>query len=225
MVLSDQAILDLLRADPDTVHDLGVIQGREFDADSPVQPSSVDLTIGNIYIPETDDDRPGGLKNPLTEINLRPGQTDVVENAQRVKLTSYIAGIGFPPDSVSSRGLLTTNPGHVDPGFSGRLKLTVINMGRIDFMLKRGDVILTLLLLSLDKATAHDWQQRHPVPATTGVSPGMMLRLSADFLQVDERAKNVARKASIWIPLIVALVTLVGTFATTYLSTRSGVED
>ena len=48
-----------------------------------------------------------------------------------------------------NKGLLMTNPGHVDPGYSGRLHLTVINMSRSDMVLRCKDAILTVIFYKL----------------------------------------------------------------------------
>lgn len=65
-------------------------------------------------------------------------------------MPAKLAGIGFPPTSVSAKGVLMTNPGHVDPGFIGHLQFTLINMGKDRFTLAQADRIVTLLLFELD---------------------------------------------------------------------------
>jgi len=117
--------------------------------DSPIQPSSIDLHIGDIFLPGVKKDDPGGVFRPKTEHILGPGRTAVVLTQEEFQLPGDIAGIGFPPSHVSFQGILMTNPGHVDPGYAGPMRFTVINMGSQDYILRRGDEIVTMLLIEL----------------------------------------------------------------------------
>jgi len=73
-----------------------------------------------------------------------------------------LAGIAFPPASLSLKGLLTTNPGHIDPGYNGPLHLTVINMGRAPIALKAGERIMRVLFLVLtDKRPTTPYNARN----------------------------------------------------------------
>jgi deoxycytidine triphosphate deaminase len=101
-------------------------QADWYSKDSPVQPSSIDLHIGSIYLPGVDSNAPGGVPRPKTEHILKPGRTAVVLTREEFKLPGHIAGIGFPPSHISFQGILMTNPGHVDPGYSGPMRFTVI---------------------------------------------------------------------------------------------------
>src|SRR5688572_5276125 len=112
--------------------------------DSPVQPASIDLVIGNIYVPDTRADDLGGVATPRDDYCLGAGETAVVTTQEQLTMPTDVGAIGFPPSSVSENGILTTNPGHIDPGYRGVLSLTVINMGRRSYDLKRGARILTL---------------------------------------------------------------------------------
>src|ERR1044071_7570853 len=92
-----------------------------FSKDSPIQPSSVDLHIGEIFLPETKKDDPGYETTPLSEHSLEPGHTAVVTTQEEFVLPGNVAGIGFPPSHISFKGILMTNPGHIDAGYRGRL--------------------------------------------------------------------------------------------------------
>jgi len=106
-----------------------------YASDSPIQPSSLDLTIGEIFVPP-ERVEPGCLlrSEALEDYSLSQGQTALVYTQEVIKLAGKIGAFGFPPASVSSRGLLMTNPGHIDPGFEGKLSFTVINMARDRFI-------------------------------------------------------------------------------------------
>jgi deoxycytidine triphosphate deaminase len=70
-----------------------------YSNDSPIQSSSIDLHIGDIFfLPGVKRDDPGGILRPKTEHILRPGRTAVVLTHEEFRLPSHIAGIGFPPE-------------------------------------------------------------------------------------------------------------------------------
>lgn len=112
-----------------------------------IQPSSVDLRIGRILLPDSG----GGQKETqvASRWRLEPGNSAVIETRETITLSAQISGFGFPPAHLAAKGLLVTNPGHVDPGFAGTLRLTVINMGRNEILLEEGGEIISLLLLGL----------------------------------------------------------------------------
>jgi dCTP deaminase len=155
-----------------------------------------------------------------------------VQTKEELDLPRDLAAIGFPPSSeVSSRGLLTTNPGHVDPGYRGRLKFTVINMGRESFHLKRGDIIVTLLFFRLDQSPKKSYPERNPT-IKGGVTEEQLSRLAKDFLDFQSRAEGAAKKAerearwwTVGVPIVAALVGVIGTIIAAYIFTASKVHD
>jgi len=200
-----------------------VIVPRDWDSQgSPVQPSSIDLHAGFIYIPGKGKHKKGGVDNPVNEIVLRPGETVLVETSESLALGADLAAFGFPPTSISNKAVLMTSPGHVDPGYKGRLHFTLINMGRQDFLLRAGDRIVTLLVVRLSAGS------RAPYDARVGSPPAgnqhlqdELESLAHDFLQVTERANRAAsaaaRRANLFLPIITALIGVLVTVVTAYL--------
>jgi dCTP deaminase len=170
---------------------------RDWDADdSLVQPCSIDLHVGEIYEPGVKPGKSGSTGYPKVELVLETGHTAIVTTKESIHVPSDYGGFGFPLNSVSARGLLMTNPGHVDPGFSGKLQFTVINMGREPFCLRRKDPIVTLLIFKLSTAVDTDYAARHPgtpVPASI-VKQDNLDRLARDFVDVTRRARSIAIK-------------------------------
>jgi deoxycytidine triphosphate deaminase len=200
--------------------------GDWYTVDSPVQPSSIDLHIGNIFLPDTTESDPGGRLDPLSGHTLKSGQTAVVTTFEELIIPSNMAGIGFPPSHVSFKGILMTNPGHVDPGYRGHMHFAVINMGRKDYVLKRGDAIVTLLLVELSGPAHSDWLQRHGGVTQEPPLQENLGRLSPDFVDMrkssTEIAETVVKNAEfrvklhqVWIPVVGALLAgLLGLFLT-----------
>jgi deoxycytidine triphosphate deaminase len=115
------------------------------------------LHIGNIYLPGSIGSVNGSADKPVELFALEPGQTAIVSTVEELALTEEIAAIGFPPSKVSVQGLLMTNPGHIDPGYSGPLRFTVINMGKSSYVLRRNDAIVTVLFIQLQSVTKVIW--------------------------------------------------------------------
>lgn len=193
--------------------------------DSPVQPASVDLTVGLVFQPCTEKENKAHPPIGKTEYILEPGRTAIVLTREELKMPDNLLAIGFPPSkSVSAKGIIMTNPGQVDPGYQGRLRFTVINMGRKDFILREGDVIVSLILMELKSAAQSDWLKRHSGQAGGPITWENLNRVSSDFVNVEERAQRIAdqtvQRADVkiktlqtWVPVGVTLLTLIATIA------------
>src|SRR4051812_20621225 len=117
MFLPDTEILNIVRAGhiKNTADPLLDAFGQR----AQVQPSSIDLRIGQIYTPGSLVNESGGKNNPLADYLLPAGGTAIVPTIEHFDLPPSIAGFGFPPAHISMNGLLMTNPGHIDPGYKG----------------------------------------------------------------------------------------------------------
>ena len=153
-LLRDEEIITVVGLRPPAIPYIQgvVLPGDPYSKDSPVQASSIDLHIGNVYLPGEKEADLGGVQKPRQEYSLKTGETAIVTTLETLNLPSFVAGFGFPPSSVSFKGLLMTNPGHVDPGYAGVMRFTVINMGKDPYYLERGGRIVTLLLFCLGSA-------------------------------------------------------------------------
>jgi dCTP deaminase len=200
-----------------------------------VRSSSLDLTVGEIFIPGTASNDLGGSNSPKREHNLAQGHTAVIRTRERLRTGQRRAAIGFPPAHVSLKGLLMTNPGHIDPGYEGPLHCTVINMGHESYALNRGEEIMRVLFFGLDN-------EDQAVPLAGGLPPGLavnaitpdlLARLSIDFVDVEKRASAIAQTAvstatiratliAGFIPIAIAIFTLIGA---AYISPLQTVKD
>src|SRR5437867_1247522 len=117
-----------------------------------------------------------------------------------------------------------TNPGYVDPGYTGKLRFTVINMGQQPYDLRQGNAIVTMVLFQIDDSSEATWRQRNPGKQYLGPEQADLYRLSKDFLDVRSRAEKIAdekvRQAELvlksaekkwqpWAVLIGAVMTLI----------------
>lgn len=197
--------------------------------DSKIQPASLDLTIGRILLPLEKED---AEQPPHTDdsVSLNQGETAVIETHEYLTVPRTVAAIGFPPASVSREGLLMTNPGHVDPGFKGRLKFTVINMGKKPIELAGGKPICTLVFFSVAAPEfAYDQLDKKEKPEAPS-ERNLLSKLSRDFLNFNQRIKEAAvsavRSEQINIPIISGIVALFLTILSGIVTTHvSGVND
>jgi len=217
MFLNDEELHALLAPPSKVIEGLSREAVTDSKAD-PIQPASVDLTIGGIYIPDTPTGEPGSVGNPITgEHLLDSGGTAVVETRETCHIPPDIGAIGFPPATVSAKGLLTTNPGHIDPGYEGTLSFTVINMGKRSFSLKCGDEIVTLLLFRMRAARAPYDARDNGVHGA--VKRERLDRLSYDFLSIDKRTQSAIKTAerkgfalAAAVPIAVAAIAYFGSY-------------
>jgi dCTP deaminase len=196
--------------------------------DSKIQPASLDLTIGRILLPVEGDAADKVHEEP--SLSLGQGETVVVETHEYLNVPRTVAAIGFPPATVSRDGLLMTNPGHVDPGFAGRLKFTLINLGKKPIELASGKPICTLLFFSIPAPDySYDQLDKTEKPATPS-DLALLSRLSKDFLNFNDRIKESVdsglKTAQISTPIISGIVAIFLTIAANMVATYiSGVSD
>jgi len=208
-LLRDTDIISLVEGEKGIIEALP--KPRDWnDKNSPIQPSSVDLHIGKIYLPGTKRDDTGGVEKPKDQHVLRTGHTAVVVTLEKLILPNNIAGIGFPPARVSSQGLLMTNPGHVDPGYEGPMHFTVINMGREHYVLTKGNEIVTMMLFELTDTVSKGWLERRDGKKASPLNQKILDGLCSDFMNVKRRAERISNKA---VKRAMFLVKLVGAMA------------
>ena len=217
-VLVDHQIDQLLAPSPPLA--TNVPRGDFSGPTSHIQAASLDLSIGDIFIPGADADKPGGARSPHTRVSLREGRIAVIRTQESLAMPSNLVAFGFPPNSLSIQGVLMTNPGQIDPGYHGPMHLTVINMSKEPLTLHRGQRIIRLIFARLDAAPSADYQTRHPGAAVSPITDELLQALSIDFLNVEQRAsemiKNTERNANIRSAVIAAVVGVFVAFVTAF---------
>lgn len=221
ILLKDAQLKELVR--PSNSKLRPIIEGiKEVDdwysLDSPVQPSSIDLHINSIFEPGNERFELGGEKNPFSQYFLKPGKTVMVETKEVIKMPPYLAGIGFPPSKIAVRGILMTNPGHIDPGYEGKLSFTLINMGKDIYPLRMGDKIFSILIFHLDGRCKKSLKDRKiGLINSGGVKQENIDALNKDFMNVEKRAKKIIVRNGLLAGVIVTSIALLGTGAMQYL--------
>jgi dCTP deaminase len=232
-LLSDTQLHAELTAHPDYIQGFNAADWTR--SDSPIQPSSVDLHVGTIYCPgESTPEAPDRLIARKT-LKLSTGQTAVITTQECLTFPLEWSAYGFPPSHLSAKGLLMTNPGHVDPGFSGKLRFTVINMSAEPFHLTEGDAIVTLLIHKLETPAEHGFNDRRTADKKGALGDPTWNEVSVlakDFVNVETRSKAIATdaikaneaKTNRWTAGIAAVAAVLGIAATAIVNHFSGVQ-
>jgi dCTP deaminase len=159
------------------------------DVNTYVHGCAVELHIGDVFIPGSKEGRLGSTTAPRRNLPhcLHEGETAVISTLETFKLDDMHTAVVFPVSSVSFKGLLMTNPGHVDPGFTGALHVTVINMGSKPYPLEPGGRFLRALIFGLDTKVSTSGGTAKTVSAE------LLDTLSPDFLSVRKRGVEAAK--------------------------------
>lgn len=222
-ILIDNELVDIVTGTDRKVNDVPD-QTDWYTDESPVQPCSIDLTVGEIYLPGSKENCLGSKDRPHEHYSLKPGQTVVIRTNEEIEFTGSYSGIVFPASRVAFQGILVTNPGHVDPGYKGHMRFTVINMSREEYILNRGAVIVTMLIFEQTSVPKKHWlirkiekakklkekegkkltkkeaeklkkEEKKEKEEANPLTQEHINKLSLDFMDIDERAKKMAAKA------------------------------
>jgi dCTP deaminase len=188
MLLSNVQLEQLLRTFPKLVTSVGGLGSAS--AESALQPASIDRTVGRIFVPPADHESDDEAKEIEYFHDLKSGSTALVVTQQKLDFPARIAGLMFPKNGdFALKAVLITNFGHVDPGFEGHLKFTLINFGPRNFEIRVGQKIACLLLFRLEEEANPDWKhiRRH---ATDNYEAHARV-LNREFLDLDQRIDSL----------------------------------
>jgi deoxycytidine triphosphate deaminase len=228
-VLSRDELIALFNAEVLRIEHSGLTEwaNRDYSEKNPFQQCSIDLSVGHIYVPETDPEKLGGALNPkIDEHVLEAGHTVMIRTKDKITMPANIGGICFSPSRLALKAILITNMGHVDPGYSGHLHFTAINMGREAFTFRDGDIICSMIFFRLANEVQPFGPERFdPFITATRTLPiphviaQFFPKLAKDFVDVQKRAEAVADKKikeiKLWqwlVPIITGVVLAFGTF-------------
>jgi deoxycytidine triphosphate deaminase len=108
--------------------------------------ASYDLRVGDEYRDHRDSGKTDLLKNG--KISLQPGSAVIIETAELVHFPKSRFGHVVPKVSLLQEGLSNTSS-KIDPGYRGKLSITVFNLGKRTVELTQGQVFCTLYVLDV----------------------------------------------------------------------------
>jgi deoxycytidine triphosphate deaminase len=240
-MLSNQELLRLLRCDTPIVKNLGS-SNFEDGLNSPLQPASIDLHVGEILVPR-ERNADGRLVRYLktffgdgpiescVKYSIPSGGSVVLLTREEIALPAGYAGLMFPKSSgLAERGILMTNFGHVDPGFTGKLRYAVINLGSEKYDIAVGHSIACLCVFRLTPAASPDWslgRQHNPnrdSEFVNSLSPEL-LSLNRITREAKRVAKDTLITTGVWVTIgtssvaaLLGIATTAATMAAVWLS-------
>jgi dCTP deaminase len=108
--------------------------------------ASYDLRVGNEYRDHRDSNKTDLLDNG--KISLQPGSAVIIETAESVQFPKSRFGHVVPKVSLLQDGLSNTSS-KIDPGYEGKLFITVFNLGKRTVYLEKGQKFCTLYVLEI----------------------------------------------------------------------------
>lgn len=228
-LLRDEELVEYIEGQKKLVQNLRKLEGDQwYGIDSPIQPCSIDLHIGEIFVPDSGGvwraikHRIGG-KHPIKREHyvLRSGYAAMVTTAEELNLPSNVAAISFPPNHIAMNGLLMTNAGHIDPGYQGKLRYTLINMGKEDFPLVLKADLVTVLFFEMSAACRADYAARGKSPSGEPIGEQVNV-LSKDLVDLEKKisrtSNKVASRAILGASFMALLITIIGAGLTLWCS-------
>lgn len=94
------------------------------------------------------------------EVILRPNEQKLVATFERVELSPSLLGILHLRSSFAREGIFASLA-LIDPGFRGQLTVSLLNMGREQVKIERGEPFLQLTLIRLSSGSAKSYEGRY----------------------------------------------------------------
>lgn len=144
-----------------------------------IQPASYDLRLGTTIlvtpIRRGEEGRPIDLdKERGKQYMIRPGEFVAVLTEERLSLPDDICGRFGVKSSLARKGLVAFGGIQIDPGFVGRLAISLFNVGPEDIELKLGEPTFTVEFHRLEEPTKNPYgsdPQKHTYQGQTDFPP------------------------------------------------------
>jgi deoxycytidine triphosphate deaminase len=237
-LLTDSDLKSLLRKENPIIKGIN-LSGNLDGIHSPIQPCSIDLRMSEIFLPSEENLQ-------IEEISrkhcwkLGVGESVKVTTLEEFDLPNCYGALLLAPARLTRRGVVVLDTGHIDPGFQGKLRLTLINMGKHPYELRTGDPVATVLIFRLEKSVEFGLKDRKDDKAPYEGGLDDINCLSPDFLNIQKRAINTARKeakqavgqsgwrfvfVSVFLPIILGILTAWVTYLVTFENRLRAIEN
>jgi dCTP deaminase len=168
-----------------------------------VQPASYDLRLGNLIYSPLQPERAIDLTNGGGgAYRLPPYGTAIVTTFEDLKLPNNLLGRIGLKSSFARTGLVASTGPQIDPGFNGKLFVSLFNLTAAPHVLKYRDTFLTIEFHTLDTVPEHGYEGPYQGKHTIGpeVLESLVklegLTLSEMQSQFTELAKHVEKWSS-----------------------------
>ncbi len=184
--------------------DGNVILMQNFDRDQILDPNSsnasYDLRVGDEYRDHRESGKTDLLDNE--KICLQAGSAVIIETAESVQFPKSRFGHIVPKVSLLQDGLSNTSS-KIDPGYNGKLLVTVFNLGKRTVFLKKGQKFCTLYVLDIQNGVTPYNKVGKRIAGSSRVSP---LRRAMDSI---ERGQALIACLALIVSIITGLAQIV----------------
>lgn len=165
-----------------------------------IRPTTIDATIGEIITKK-------GLSKEHT-VNIPPRGIAWIMSKERFKLPNSVTGITTLRTRWTRKGILTLTVGIVDPGYDGHLSTAVINFGKCDFPLIKGEPFFRTAFFAHEEVIGIDRVETEEQYRNSVIQDSATF--SDNFLTMDTLADELAPKI-LALPRWGLIIALVGT--------------
>src|SRR5271169_4134003 len=92
----------------------------------------------------------------LERIVLRPGTAEAVPTGIAIELPPGYEAQVRPRSVLGLKHSITVNFGTIDPGYRGEIRVIMFNLGRVDYVVEKGDRIAQLVVARYEPV---EWQE------------------------------------------------------------------
>jgi dCTP deaminase len=162
--------------------------------------ASYDLRVGDEYRDHRDSGKTDLLSNG--KISLQPGSAVIIETAELVHFPKSRFGHVVPKVSLLQQGLSNTSS-KIDPGYTGKLSITVFNLGKRTVELKQGQVFCTLYVLDVGQGVI---PYKKPPKRIAGNPKTSLLNGLRDFIETNQTYFTIILTIATIVQIVLPLV-------------------
>ena len=162
--------------------------------------ASYDLRVGDEYRDHRDSGKTDLLSNG--KISLQPGSAVIIETAELVHFPKSRFGHVVPKVSLLQQGLSNTSS-KIDPGYTGKLSITVFNLGKRTVELKQGQVFCTLYVLDVGQGVL---PYTKPPKRIAGNPKTSLLNELRDFIETNQTYFTIILTIATIVQIVLPLV-------------------
>jgi len=108
--------------------------------------TSYDLRVGEVYLNHRETRQMALSEDGV--IKLSPGSAFIIETMEEVRFPQTRFGQIVPKVNLLKKGISNTTS-KIDPGYNGKLLITVFNLGKNTVPLKKGDKFCTMIIQTI----------------------------------------------------------------------------
>jgi dCTP deaminase len=126
-----------------------------------IKHGAYELSLGSQAFLTSDPNGKRADLKPREQISIPPGQFCLLITEEIITMPKNVIGFISVKASIKFQGLVNVSGFHVDPGFCGRLKFAVYNVGSRSVPLIQGDPVFPIWFCDLNQETGEGYDGMH----------------------------------------------------------------